>query len=122
MEYFMALLIGAFFAETVKNVAKGSANMLQESVKSRFDREFTQLGLSIDDTPEQFQKKLQEKPEILEAVQQKLEANPDIIEELLEIIREQTKKETIGTAIKAKNIGQVINNPTAPIHQKNKFS
>lgn len=122
MEFFVAIFIGTFFAETTKNVAKGTANLMQESFKSRFDREFISLGLSIDDTPEELQKKLQAKPEILEAVQQKLESNPDLIKELLEIIRQQTGKETIETNINAKNIGQVINNPTGSINQTNNFS
>lgn len=122
MEILVALLIGTFLSESTKNLAKGSANLMQESVKSRFDREFITLGLSLEDTPAEIQKKLEAKPEILEAVQQKLEANPDLIKELLEIIKQQTGKQTGGSNVNAKNVGQVINNPTGTINQNNNFS
>jgi len=102
METFFALLIGVFFSETTKNVAKGSANLLQESWKDRLDKQFISLGLDFDDTPAEFQKKLEAKPEILEQVNQTLEANPDIVKELLKIIKEQS-----------------ANNPNRTIHAKN---
>ena len=89
MEAFWGLFLGVFFAETVKNIAKGSANMLQERVSSVLQPEFVALNLNADDTSEQIQRKLEEKPQIKEIIRQKIQAQPDLLDHLIELFKKQ---------------------------------
>lgn len=120
---FTALLLGVFLSETVKNVAKGSANWIGSNGESLFYSEITSLGLSESATPEEITKQLQAKPEIVRVIEQKVEASPDYVRELLEIVKEQINNDS-GVIMNtfAKNIGTVINDSQAPISIKNTFS
>ena len=110
---FWALFLGAFMAETVKNVAKGSANWIGSNGKSLFYNEFIELGLGESATPEEITKQLKAKPEIIEVIEQKIESSPDYVKELFEEIKAQTKNNSGNiNNIKAEKIENVLNQPS----------
>ena len=86
---YSAQIIGVFLAETVKNVAKGSANLIYNNFNLLFYSEITALDLNDSTSPEQITKQLEAKPEVLETVQQKLNAHPKLAEEMIKTVREQ---------------------------------
>ena len=83
---FSAQIIGVFFAETVKNVAKGSANLIYNNFNLLFYSEITALGLNEAINAEQITEQLRAKPEILETVRQKLNAHPRLAEEMTKTV------------------------------------
>ncbi len=91
---------------------------LAEKFLDVFKPEFQTLGLSESSTTEEIIKQLEAKPEVKEAIRAKVEANQDLLNELVSALQ----KVDSGITVNAKNIGQVINNPTAPITQTNTFS
>ncbi len=110
---FLALLLGTFLAETVKNVAKGSANRLGSNGKSWFYPEFTSLGLSESATPEEIIKQLEAKPEMIEVIQQKVESSPAYVKELFEITKTRIMSNSGNVNnINANKIENVLNQPT----------
>jgi len=90
---YSAQIIGVFLAETVKNVAKGSANILYNNFNLLFYSEITTLGLNDSTNAEEITKHLEAKPEVLETVRQKLNAHPNLVEEMSKTIKEQTGKD-----------------------------
>ena len=109
VESVWVLFFGVFAAETVKNVAKGSANLLQENLHSLLKPEFTALNLSIDDTPEGAQKKLEDHPEIKELIRHKLESDADLLGQLTAALRKSDGR-TINTKTYIENAGNIIIN------------
>ena len=87
---FTALMIGAFLAETVKNIGKGSANSFYENANSRFRDEIIGLKLNESSTAETITKQLEAKPEILESVQRKLDENPEFSKKLRDSYKART--------------------------------
>lgn len=107
------LLLGVFLSETVKNVAKGSANWIGSNGKSLFYDEFTALGLSESATPEEIIKQLEAKPQMIEVIEQKVESSPDYVKELFEVIKAQIKNNSGNVNnVNAENIENVFNQPT----------
>jgi hypothetical protein len=120
---FTATFCAVFLTETIKNVAKGSANWLKDNGESLFYEEFTQLGLNQSATTEELAKQLEAKPEVIEAIQTKVAASPDFVKELFETVKEQTQKQfDAKNVINAKNVGTIINDSNAPITITNTFS
>lgn len=116
------LVLGVFLAETVKNIAKGSANWLKDNGKSLFYEEFIQLDLGEFASPEQITKQLEAKPEVIETLQKKIEASPDYVKQLFEEIKQKFEQKLEGkNVINAENIGTVINDSQAPITITNHF-
>jgi hypothetical protein len=76
------LFFGVFFSETIKNIAKGTANTLQNNVGSFLKTEIIALDIYKDDTDEEIQKKIESMPEVRTEIQKKLEAKPDLLNEL----------------------------------------
>ncbi|MCU0240475.1 MAG: hypothetical protein MUC29_13630 [Pyrinomonadaceae bacterium] len=76
------LFFGVFFSETIKNIAKGTANTLQNNVGSFLKTEIISLNLNTDDTNEEIQKKIESMPEVKAEIQKKLETNSDLLNEL----------------------------------------
>ena len=110
---FMALVLGTFLAETVKNVAKGSANWIAENGNSLFQTEIISLGLSESATPEEIAEKLKAKPEMIKVIEQKIEEKPDFVKASFEATKTQITN-SIGNVnnINAKNIENVLNQPS----------
>lgn len=90
MENFTAQIIGVFLAETVKNVAKGSANTLYNNSNLLFYSEIMTLGLNDSLNAEEITRQLEAKPEVLETVRQKLNDHPKLAEEMAKIVNEQS--------------------------------
>jgi hypothetical protein len=99
---FTAQIIGVFLAETVKNVAKGSANVLYNNFNLLFYSEITTLGLNDSTDAEEITKRLEAKPEVLEIVQQKLNAHPQLAEEMSKTI--EASKVTYARDIFSSNV------------------
>lgn len=102
LDNYSAQIIGVFFAETVKNVAKGSANLIYNNFNLLFHSEITTLGLNDSTDAEEITKQLEAKPEILELVRQKLNAFPQLAEEMSKTI--ETSKVTAGRDIISSNV------------------
>ncbi len=92
MENFNAQVAGVFLAETVKNVAKGSANALYSNFNLLFYSEITTLGLSEATGVDEIANQLEAKPEMLESIQLKLLAFPKLAEEMSNTIKKNTRK------------------------------
>ncbi|GAC1401182.1 MAG: hypothetical protein NVSMB56_16340 [Pyrinomonadaceae bacterium] len=95
---------------------------LAERFKSLFNHDIISLGLSDAASTDEITKQLEAKPEVKEEVGKKVAANQDLLNEMVEAFKQMPQAEFGGISINAKNIGQVINNPTAPITQTNTFS
>ena len=110
---FMALVLGTFLAETVKNVAKGSANWIASNGNSLFQPEIISLGLSESATPKEIYAKLQAKPEMIQVIEQKIEKSPDDVKALFEATKTQITN-SIGNVnnITAENIENIFNQPS----------
>lgn len=120
---FTATFCAVFLTETIKNIAKGSANWLKDNGKSLFHEEFTELGLGEFATSEQITKQLESKPQVIEAIQNKVDASPDFVKELFEAVKLQTQKDfEAKNIVNAKNVGTIINDSHAPITITNTFS
>lgn len=98
-----AQIIGVFFAETAKNIAKGSANLAYENFHLFFDSEITSLNLSDSVDAEEATKQLEARPDILEKVQRKLTAHPALAEEISKAISEKLGNSIQITANNIKN-------------------
>lgn len=121
----IGVFLSPFLTKAGEKVAEKTVETLFNSRKDLADKfldifkpEFQTLGLSESSTTEEIAKKLSAKPEIKEAIQQKVENNQDLFDELVSALQTVDSEITIN----AKNIGQVINNPTAPISQNNTFN
>ena len=82
MDPILILFLGVFLSETVKNLAKGSANSLHERAGKYLEPEFISLNLNAEDSTEEIQRKLEAKPEIKQTILEKLEAKPDLLKEI----------------------------------------
>lgn len=103
------LFFGVFASETIKNMAKGSTNVLQENLHSLLKPEFTALNLNVDDSPETVQKKFNNHPEIQEIIKNKLESQPDLLEQLNSALKKSDGR-TINTKTYIENAGDVTIN------------
>ena len=102
--FFWGVFFGTFLSETVKNLAKGSANILQEKVGEFLKPELNALNLSAEDSPKEIQRKLEEKVEIKEQIVQKIESHTELFKQLKEAINKlQVRK------IKAENYFEHVN-------------
>lgn len=86
MDTFTAQIIGVFLAETAKNVAKGSANLVYNNFNSIFHSEIIALDLNDSIDAEEITRRLEAKPEVLETVRLKLTAHPEFAEEMSKIV------------------------------------
>jgi hypothetical protein len=103
------LFFGIFLAETVKNIAKGSANSLQQNIGSFLQQEFIALNLNSDETSEEIQRKLDAEPEIKEQIRRKIEENPNLLNQLTEALRKQEGR-LINTKTYIENAGDITIN------------
>jgi hypothetical protein len=103
--------------ETVKTLFE-SRQDLAKKFKGLFQNEIITLGLNETFTAEKTTKLIEAKPEVKEDIRKKIEANRGLFDELVNALKQKDG----GININAKNIGQVINNPSAPITQTNKFN
>lgn len=101
-ETLTAQVIGYFLSETLKNIAKGTANVAYKNFDLLFYSEITTLGLSVSTTPEEIAARFEEQPKLLETAQEKLSAYPQVVEEITKIIKEQTGRDL--TTINASDI------------------
>lgn len=99
-----------------------SRREIAEKFTGLFYTEFQQLGLSNSDETETIVKRLDTRPEIKEEIRKKVVNNLDLLNELISAFEQMSNSEFNGITINSKNIGQVINNPTAPIYQNNNFN
>ena len=99
--------------KTVETLFDSHAD-LAEKFRGLFKPEFQTLGLSEISTTEEITKQLEAKPEVQEAIRQKVETNQDLLNDLVQSNNQIT--------INAKNIGQIINNPNAPVNQTVTFT
>ncbi len=95
---------------------------IAEKFKELFQSEIVSLGLNNSSSSVEIVRQVETPPEIKEQVRKKLANNGDLLRDLIEAFTQMPQSEFDGITINAKNIGQVINNPTAPITQTNKFS
>ncbi len=124
-DIFTAQIIGVFLAETVKNIAKGSANIVYENFHLFFDNEITALSLSDSINAGEITKRLELQPQILEKVQRKLMSHPTLAEEISKVIKEETGQSftTINISSRNQKGGQtahtIINNslPIQPLRK-----
>ena len=121
----IALFLSPYLVKAGEKVAEKTVETLFDSRKDiankfldMFKPEFQTLGLSEGSTTEEIAKQLEAKPEVKEAIRQKVVANKDLLDELVTALQQKDS----GININAKNIGQVINNPTAPVTQTNTFN
>jgi len=133
MEPFTLAAIAAFLAPYLQKggekVAEKTVEILLDSRKDladRFTRLFTteiiSLNLSESARADDIPKQLEAKPGLREQLTQKVASNQDLLKELIEAFKQMPQTEFAGITINAKNVGQVINNPTGPITQSNTFS
>jgi len=126
----IAVFLAPYFQKAGEKLAEKTVEIALEKrqdIKDKFINLFSRdevISLSLNDNQNTGEVKalLTAKPEIAEAVQKQIEANPDLLKELLEIIKQQAGNESFQITINAKNIGQVINNPTGNITQNNNWS
>lgn len=90
-EQYTAQIVGVFLAETVKNVAKGSANLLYKNFDLLFYSEITELGLNNTSESDFVAKQLEANPKILETVRQKLSAYPELAEEMEKLVQKNNE-------------------------------
>lgn len=95
---------------------------LAEKFKGLFQSEIISLGLVDVSSSTEIVKQLEAKPDIKEKIRRKVVDNPALLTEVIQAFRQMPQSELNEITINAKNIGQVINNPTAPITQNNTFS
>jgi hypothetical protein len=105
---YWALFFGVFFAESIKNVAKGTANSLQENINSYLQSEILTLNLLADDSDEEFQRKLEAAPKAKENIISKLETNSELCDELETELQLKFSQITVN----ADKIAQLNINPT----------
>ncbi len=122
-EKFTATFLAVFLTETIKNVAKGSANWLKDNGEFLFYNEITQLSLDEYATVEEIALQLEAKPEMVKVIQNKVDESPDFVKELFETVKEQTQKQfDAKNVVNAKNVGTIINDSNAPTTITNNFS
>lgn len=119
---FGALLLGTFLAETVKIVAKGTANWVAANGESLFYSEITALGLAETAEPADIAKQLDANPAMMTMIERKIDASPDFVKELFENLKKELENNSAGrNIVQAKNIGTVINEAHSPITITNNF-
>lgn len=109
MDPLLIVFLGVFLSETVKNVAKGSANSLHERVSDYLKPEFISLNLNAEDSTEEIQRKLEAKPEIKQTILEKLEAKPDLFNEITEFLKKNQGR-YIKTKTYIENAGDITIN------------
>lgn len=105
----LILFLGVFLSETVKNLAKGSANSLHERVGEYLQPEFISLNLNAEDSAEEIHKKLAAKPEIKQTIFEKLDAKPDLLNEITEFMKKNQGR-YINTKTYIENAGDITIN------------
>lgn len=115
---------------------KGGEKVVEKSVEALFDAredlaskfsdlfkdEIIALDLGDSASPAGIAKQLEAKPEIRAEVGKKVAEHRDLLAEMVEAFKQMPQGEFGGITTNAKNIGQVINNPTGSITQTNTFS
>jgi hypothetical protein len=95
---------------------------LAERFSSLFKTDIISLNIGDSAPPTKIASQLELQPEVKEGIRKKIEANQDLLVELVETSEHMPHTKFGGITINAKNIGQAINNPYAPITQTNTFS
>jgi hypothetical protein len=126
----LAMLLTPYFQKAGEKLSEKTVELAlekREDIKESFlnlfkGDEIISLDLNKREPIEQAKALLEAKPEIELEVRQKVESNQILLGKLLAIIKEQVGTESSQITINAKNIGQVINNPTGDVVQHNTWS
>jgi len=125
----IAVFLAPYFKKAGEKVAEktietlfASRKDLAEKFTGLFRSEIISLGLNDSASTKDITEQLHAKPEIRTEVDKKIVSNQHLLGELFETFRQMPQAEFAGITINAKNIGAVINHPTAPINLNNKFS
>lgn len=125
----VAAFLAPFFIEAGKTLTVESVKLALEKrqdIKDKaieiFRPELTLLNLNDAQSSEEVKALIEAKPQVAAEIQKKIESNPDLLKALLEIIKQQAGGDSSQITINAKNVGQVINNPTSNITQNNNWS
>src|ERR1051325_605695 len=113
---------GEKVAEKTVEIVLDSRKDLANRFKGLFSTEIISLNLSEASQLNEIHERLESQPELREHLTKKISSNRDLLRELVEAFRQMPQPEFAGVTINAKNIGQVINNPTGPISQNNTSS
>jgi hypothetical protein len=124
----LAVILAPFFQKAGETLATESVKLalekrqdIKEGFVNLFKRdEIITLGLNDEKSPEEITALVKANPETAEAVTRKIEANPDLLNELLEIIKQQSGKDSSNITINAKNIAAAGN--VTIQNQTNNFS
>src|SRR5215213_7097971 len=98
----LAVILAPFFQKAGETLATESVKLalekrqdIKEGFVNLFKRdEIITLGLNEEKSPEEVTALVKANPETAEAVTKKIEANPDLLNQLLEIIKEQSGKDS----------------------------
>jgi hypothetical protein len=113
---------GEKVAEKTIETLFDSRQDLAEKFTGLFKTETISLGLSDSASTNDIREQLEARSELKSEVAKKIVNNQDLLSELVEAFRHMPQADFRGISINAKNIGQVINDPTGPITQNNTFS
>ena len=121
----IAVFLSPFLSKAGEKVAEKTVETLFDARQDLADKfgnlfhaEFQTLGLSETATAADISQQLAARPEVKEAIREKVAARQDLLNELAAVLQQTDS----GITVNAKNIGQVINHPTAPITQHNTFN
>lgn len=82
---YTSLIIGAFLAETIKNLAKGSAAFISNNAYKIFEPEIISLGLNESSEVEKIIELIEANPEMLESIRRKFNNHPQLGKEAINI-------------------------------------
>jgi hypothetical protein len=125
----IAVFLSPFLKKAGEKVAEKTIETLFESRRDLaekftglFKTDIISLGLSDSASTTEVRARLEASSEAKASVENKVVNNQRLLAELVEAFRQLPQAEFEGITINAKNIGQVINNPTGAITQNNTFS
>ena len=125
----LAVFLSPYLQKAGEKVAEKSVEVLfdarkdlAERFRNLFSDEIISLNLNQTSSPNEIAQQVAATPQIKEEVANKIVNNQHLLLELVEAFKQLPQAEFGGISINAKNIGQVINNPTGTITQTNKFS
>jgi hypothetical protein len=125
----IAVFLAPYLQKAGEKVAEKTIETLFDARKDIADKftnlfrpEIISLGLTDDASTDEVTKLLDEKPIIKGEIGRKVENNLSLLGEMLEACKQMPQDEFRGISINAKNIGAVINNPSAPVNLNNTFS
>lgn len=114
--------VGEKVGEKTVEALFDSRKDLTEKFVGLFRDEITSLDLGYSASTAEVTTRLEAKPEVRAEVGKKVAEHQDLLNEVVEAFKQMPQAEFNGITVNAKNIGAVINNPTAPITLNNTFS